>query len=569
MVRYAQGALHSSIFPTTIPEENESPRQSSSSSGPGRPSSTHQARINKDVDPQLDTGIPPTPSSASPQLGSQDNDSAQLLPSETPHPSTPPTHTPSPAGSGNEQGDSSSSEQITPAPQGSFQDPNIPDIPPSDTYGDEAPGVERRDFVYESEGQKVDQATTGEAKQTAKGRSQREVPQRTVYHRAEPSSSSMFRARREGDAVQEEGLTRENMRQLDIQAGQGSRSGVRKRRDQVALATPHDMESHSSEGGSPGDAARTEGDPARNSKRRPGGHPRSRGSLRSISRAGSTINNKGGELPRERGGYQPGGSILLDSGTGSTTNSGSHIELDFDIEAERTRIRNWFNEKGYLPPPRQPPEGLRRRLRVIRRLGFDSPSWNSSHSEEIQIRVKRFTRLARSFFKCTGSVIQIVGLTKASIMAAENFPVFETENESAICSHTVVAAPRDVLVVPDMSKDWRFRHNPYVKEGTGPVVFYAGAPLVIGKGPKAAVIGTLCVMDDKPRSFSKADKAFLKDMAAGVVSEVSRLSSTASLSSLIIQLELLYTQTASIESAKLHQSEWHLSRRFTCLVTFR
>lgn len=491
--RYTRGVLHASRFP----KDNTLSRSAS-------PATASFAQ-SKDVVPSDDISLDPNPPSPVLDPSSPRNEQREPPSHETPREPEPrqqegESDAPSPA--------ESDSKRIN-------QDPDIPDIP-SDNDSPDDNALNTRDFAYES-GAEAEGESEANAAAADRGKAL-STNGSQAGGKVDHTHDGMFRGRRAGDAIQEEGLTRENMRQLDIQAGQGKKRRT-KRLDQVELASVARSESQASEEKSPSaNGQQPEAGPSNSAKRRPSGIPRSRGSLRSFVRDGSVA---GGGVPRERGTNRDNGSILLDSGTGSTTNSGSHIEIDYDIEAERTRVRDFYLARGYLPPPRQTPDSMRRRLRVIRRLGFDSPSWNSSHSEEIQKRVRRFVRLAKGFFKMTGAVIHIIGLKTSSILAAENFPVFETENESAICSHVIVAAPQDVLVVPDMSQDWRFRRNPFVKEGEGPVIFYAGAPLVIGKGPKAAVIGTLCVMDDKPRTFSKEDESFLKDLADGVVSEVS------------------------------------------------
>jgi GAF domain-containing protein len=61
-------------------------------------------------------------------------------------------------------------------------------------------------------------------------------------------------------------------------------------------------------------------------------------------------------------------------------------------------------------------------------------------------------------------------------------------------------AQEEMMVVEDMTKDPRFKDNPFVT-GDLHVRFYAGAPLV---PPDGIHNGALCVIDTEPKSFSAA-----------------------------------------------------------------
>lgn len=76
-----------------------------------------------------------------------------------------------------------------------------------------------------------------------------------------------------------------------------------------------------------------------------------------------------------------------------------------------------------------------------------------------------------------------------------NFP--EMPRKQTFCTHTILQAEGH-LVIPDTLETEEFKDHPMAQPGT-PVRFYAGVALKDGEG---LPLGTLCVVDDKPRDFS-------------------------------------------------------------------
>ncbi|WJH40491.1 PAS domain-containing protein [Aliirhizobium terrae] len=77
--------------------------------------------------------------------------------------------------------------------------------------------------------------------------------------------------------------------------------------------------------------------------------------------------------------------------------------------------------------------------------------------------------------------------------ARVGFEACETPIEQSVCAHSL-ASP-NLLIIPDLTLDPRTSTNTLVTEPPH-IRFYAGAPLV---GPDGVTIGTLCVIDTKPR----------------------------------------------------------------------
>jgi PAS domain S-box-containing protein len=86
----------------------------------------------------------------------------------------------------------------------------------------------------------------------------------------------------------------------------------------------------------------------------------------------------------------------------------------------------------------------------------------------------------------------------------------------AFCAHAIAQGPETVLVVEDATLDPRFAANPLVT-GAPDIRFYAGATLTTKDGHN---LGTLCVIDDKPRARpADSELERLKLLARIVVDE--------------------------------------------------
>ena len=91
-----------------------------------------------------------------------------------------------------------------------------------------------------------------------------------------------------------------------------------------------------------------------------------------------------------------------------------------------------------------------------------------------------------------------------------------TPRDVGFCAHAIHEP--DLMLVPDASKDERFADNPFVT-GDFHLRFYAGVPI---RGRKGKAIGTLCLVDSRPRELSERQLGQLKKLAALVEAEVLR-----------------------------------------------
>ena len=132
-------------------------------------------------------------------------------------------------------------------------------------------------------------------------------------------------------------------------------------------------------------------------------------------------------------------------------------------------------------------------------------------------RFDRITRIAQRLFDVPIAVVSLVDEDRQWFKSKVGIDAEETSREVSFCAHAIL--DDDILLVPDAHADERFRDNPLVK-GDPRIRFYAGAPIDTPNGNK---MGTLCVIDCKPRDLSDEDLSTLRDLADMIEKEVAAI----------------------------------------------
>ena len=109
------------------------------------------------------------------------------------------------------------------------------------------------------------------------------------------------------------------------------------------------------------------------------------------------------------------------------------------------------------------------------------------------------------------SVINLIDQGRQWFKAEVGLGVRETPIDSSICAHAILQP--GLFIIPDTTLDPRFADNPLVT-GDPHLRFYAGALL---ETPEGFPLGTVCVLDYKPRELDETQKAFLRLMARQVM----------------------------------------------------
>lgn len=118
------------------------------------------------------------------------------------------------------------------------------------------------------------------------------------------------------------------------------------------------------------------------------------------------------------------------------------------------------------------------------------------------------------------AIVSLVDTDRQWFKSCLGLDVGETPRDIAFCAHAILV-PNEVMVITDATKDFRFADNALVI-GQPHIRFYAGAPLIAADG---IALGTLCVIDYKPRTLTHAQISALQALARQVV-QLLRLKAT-------------------------------------------
>jgi len=133
---------------------------------------------------------------------------------------------------------------------------------------------------------------------------------------------------------------------------------------------------------------------------------------------------------------------------------------------------------------------------------------NLRYNQQLQYMVS----FAAKIFKTPIASITLIGKDTQWIKLSKGLNFEQTPRALSFCTHAIKR--KSVFIVHDTMQDARFNKSPYVVDGLK-IRFYAGAPLITQGGHR---IGTICVMDKKPRIPTEQQKLVLKVLAQSAIS---------------------------------------------------
>ncbi len=125
--------------------------------------------------------------------------------------------------------------------------------------------------------------------------------------------------------------------------------------------------------------------------------------------------------------------------------------------------------------------------------------------------------LARLASRLCGTPLAMVSLIDRDtqrLLAGVGTPLEKLSRDVSFCAHTILGSA--VMVVPDAALDERFAASPLVADSPN-IRFYAGAPLV---APDGFAIGTLCVLDQRPRTLTGDQQDGLRVLARQAMAQL-------------------------------------------------
>jgi diguanylate cyclase (GGDEF)-like protein len=135
---------------------------------------------------------------------------------------------------------------------------------------------------------------------------------------------------------------------------------------------------------------------------------------------------------------------------------------------------------------------------------------DTSHEE----RFDRVTRMAKRMFGVSISLVSLVDENRQWFKSAQGLDATETPREISFCGHAI--NQEGLFIIPNAIEDERFADNPLVTQAPN-IRFYAGYPLKLRQDIN---IGTLCLIDPKPREMDEEDQLLLQDLGAMIEQEI-------------------------------------------------
>jgi CheY-like chemotaxis protein len=198
-----------------------------------------------------------------------------------------------------------------------------------------------------------------------------------------------------------------------------------------------------------------------------------------------------------------------DAAAGAAAGVTDWLIKPFTSSYARTKIRAWVLRTACRWMRAAIPDDEEQRMASLRELNI--------LDTEPDERFDRITRLAAALFDVPISMVTLVDEDRQWFKSCIGLGKKEDSRDTAFCAHVVHSgAP---MIIEDAFLDHRFADNPLVMNEPR-IRFYAGYPLILDNG---SCIGTLCLIDTRPRTLHASDLERLHDLADIAMQEIRNL----------------------------------------------
>lgn len=165
------------------------------------------------------------------------------------------------------------------------------------------------------------------------------------------------------------------------------------------------------------------------------------------------------------------------------------------------------------------------RVKVLRSLGvLDTPP---------EPDYDDLTQIAAQICQVPIALISLIDADRQWFKSRIGLEATSTPRQDSFCAHAICEPDQGLFIIRDAREDARFASNPLVS-GDPKIRFYAGAPLVTHDG---WALGTLCVIDRRPRELTADQRRALTSLSRHVVNAIELRRVVANRDRIILDLE--------------------------------